>query len=381
MNIRWTTALIASAFFLPIAAAQDTAPPPAELSLPLINQNAWVFTPDVENELIFHKLTGMTCPFELPGTYQLLNIAQPAMGGQSARCTYQNTDKTGFVSLSVNWIREAPTAKILSEHLFSVSEGGQVEGAAPEGEAFQMEFDGSLATDCHRIRFDFTANGVPKHEKIETCQFGKWAFHINQTAPQSDASFPDIREAVANSPSDMAYNLSECIAPTTTPIADISSNTGTTKGDLLFDVLQSQLMLRSIAPDLISKPRLSSSDCLIAYLQTDQDAQLILRDKSSDTLPIRIIQTSLKGVETDRTVWIELATTANDNSASAKTYALIVQSAPGVQNIHRIYENAPPNDEQVIQDAFALFTGKLPVLASLKEVQPGKWTWHIPPDR
>lgn len=381
MNIRWTTALMAGAMLLPIAAAQNASPPSAEPSLPLINQSAWVFTPDIENDLVVHKLTGMTCPFDLPGNYQLLNIAQPAMGGQTARCTYRNADQTGYVSLSVNWILQAPTAKDLTERLFAVSEGGQVEGAAPEGEAFQLDFDGSLATNCHRINFNFTANGVPKHEKVETCQFGKWAFHVNQTAPQSDASFSEIRQAVANIQSDMAYNLSECAAPTTAPIAKISSNTGATKGDLLFDVLQSQLTLRTIAPDLISKPELSSSDCLIAYLQTDQNAHLILRDKSSDALPIRIIQTSLKGVETDRTVWVELASKGSDNSASSTTYALMVQSAPGMQEVHRLYENAPPNDEQLIQDALALFTGKLPMLASLKEVQPGKWTWHRPEDK
>lgn len=381
----WLSALTALTLLAPLVTAQDTQPAQASqpeteaLSLPLRNGDAWVFDFDLENDVATHRLTGFSCPFDIPGGYGLVSIVQAGRHGAPAQCTYTNENTGGFTSLSVNFIFSEEPAITSALRRLSLSEGFKVLNQDDlKSEVFKADFNGVPVEDCHRVYLPFFSGDIAKHEKIEACNFGKWVFIINQTAPMNDTSFAEITSWAKTAETNMADNLDNCIAPITTPATEITADTPG-NADLLVDVLKGEVILRATLADTSAIWRLSGDKCMIAYLNSEQADLLIMRDKSRDISPLGIYPATLKGIDQAPTIWVAETLAFNAGEDAPKTYAMFGQGRSGIHHIHKLYQGAPPNDEQFIQDAQLLFTGKLPSRAYLEQTEPGKWTWHIPP--
>ena len=375
MKTQWTVALMASALVLPFANAQETASPKKELSLPLLNGDAWAFSIDMENEIATHRFTGMVCPFVIPGEYDLVAIAQLGSHGAPARCTYKHASNGGFTSISANWIYKAETAKTMALRTLSVSEGGKnFQPDDLETKAYQTNFDGVSVSDCHRLRLPYISGETPAHEKIAACQIGKWNFQINQTAPISDQSFEEILNWSKISQSDMADNLDTCASPVTAPAPedDLSSDETVKKA------LAGEVLLRTTTGGLQLNP-LSPRTCFLAYVSTDQAELLIMRDKDSDFMPLSIYEANLKGLKSRPVFWTALTLPFSEESNPPNTYALFSQVQNGTHHMHKLYEGSAPSDQQFIEDVIGVMNNKLPSRGYLLQGENGKWSWALPP--
>ncbi len=260
--------------------------------------------------------------------------------------------------------------------MLSISPGAQLPATSKVSEVREIDFDGTVIPTCHHVTQTYVSDGVPRHEKIESCQFGKWSYQINQTAPQADTSFDTIVDTLTARHAPMAQNLDACSVPNTqTPTAiDMDTADG---NELMESVLGGKVITEAVLQGEAGLPGISPTFCLVNYLGTDPADLLIMRDKTSELTPLMVYPASLTGFMSPTPImWVE-KTVPLGVKGETETYALYSTFEDGVIRLHKLYAGSAPDDQTAALDILGILSGDTPMRAYLRRSERGDWSYHF----